>query len=685
MNSSASKFNNDNEKNIEGIFKLHAPFNPTGDQPAAIKKLTENASIGIKEQTLLGTTGSGKTYTMANMINNLQKPTLVIAHNRTLAAQLVTEFRDFFPNNSVEYFVSYYDYYQPEAYVPRTDTYIDKDASINDEIDKMRHSATRALFERKDVIIVASVSCIYGLAEPGEYEDFIIKFFKGRNINRNSLIRQFISMQYERNDIANERGTFRVRGDSITVFPVHETHGIRIDFWGDVIEKISVLNPVTGEIIEELTDYSLYPAKHFVTSSERLELAIADIEKELSEQIIFFKNERKFLEAQRIEERTKFDIATLKTMGYCGGVENYSRHLSRRKPGSTPWTLLDYFPDDWLLFIDESHITIPQIRGMYNGDTSRKKTLVEYGFRLPSAIDNRPLNFDEFIQRINYAVYVSATPNIYEIERSSEVIEQVIRPTGLVDPTTEIHKTEGQIDDLINEINNCINNNERVLITTLTKKMSEELSEYLIDSGIKATYLHSELDTFERVEIIRNLRLGEVDVVVGINLLREGLDIPEVALVCILDADKEGFLRSKGSLIQTMGRAARNPNGRVILYADIVTKSMQSAIDETDRRRKIQHEYNIVNKITPTMIKKNIKDINDTFRKISNESSSIDIYNLTKYQAEEMIRELKDEMDRLSKLLEYEKAALIRDQIKDIRKIVLDDSSEGLREFLSKQ
>ena len=666
-------------------FNLVSPFAPTGDQPNAIAELTKSIRANQQEQVLLGTTGSGKTYTMANIIHNVQKPTLVIAHNRTLAAQLVTEFRDFFPDNAVEYFVSYYDYYQPEAYVPRTDTYIDKDASINDEIDKMRHAATRALFERRDVIIVASVSCIYGLAAPGEYEEFIAKFYIGRKINRNSLIRQFISMQYTRNDISNERGTFRVRGDSITVFPVHETHAIRIDFWGDEIEKISVLNPLTGEITHEMDSYALYPAKHFVTSRDQLDLALRDIEHELDEQVNNFKKNSKVLEAQRLYERTKFDLETLKTMGYCSGVENYSRHLSRREPGSTPWTLLDYFPDDWLIFIDESHITVPQIRGMYNGDTSRKKTLVEYGFRLPSALDNRPLNFEEFNQRANQIVYVSATPGEYELNRTNQVIEQIIRPTGLVDPVTEIHSTEGQIDHLIDEIKLCSKNNERVLITTLTKKMSEELTEYLVDSGIKAAYLHSELDTLERLEVIRKLRLGDFDVIVGINLLREGLDLPEVALIAILDADKEGFLRSKDSLIQTMGRAARNPRGRVILYADVVTKSIQNAINETDRRRQIQNQYNIDNKITPTKIEKNVKDINDAFRSLGKDNKFFDVSKLSKENADLMIKDLSKEMKEYAKSLDFEKAALVRDQIIDIRNTVLDDSASGLKDFLDKR
>ena len=666
-------------------FNLVSPFAPTGDQPNAIAELTKSIRANQQEQVLLGTTGSGKTYTMANIIHNVQKPTLVIAHNRTLAAQLVTEFRDFFPDNAVEYFVSYYDYYQPEAYVPRTDTYIDKDASINDEIDKMRHAATRALFESRDVIIVASVSCIYGLAAPGEYEEFIAKFYIGRKINRNSLIRQFISMQYTRNDISNERGTFRVRGDSITVFPVHETHAIRIDFWGDEIEKISVLNSLTGEITHEMDSYALYPAKHFVTSRDQLDLALRDIEHELDEQVNNFKKNSKVLEAQRLYERTKFDLETLKTMGYCSGVENYSRHLSRREPGSTPWTLLDYFPDDWLIFIDESHITVPQIRGMYNGDTSRKKTLVEYGFRLPSALDNRPLNFEEFNQRANQIVYVSATPGEYELNRTNQVIEQIIRPTGLVDPVTEIHSTEGQIDHLIDEIKLCSKNNERVLITTLTKKMSEELTEYLVDSGIKAAYLHSELDTLERLEVIRKLRLGDFDVIVGINLLREGLDLPEVALIAILDADKEGFLRSKDSLIQTMGRAARNPRGRVILYADVVTKSIQNAINETDRRRQIQNQYNIDNKITPTKIEKNVKDINDAFRSLGKDNKFFDVSKLSKENADLMIKDLSKEMKEYAKSLDFEKAALVRDQIIDIRNTVLDDSASGLKDFLDKR
>ena len=666
-------------------FNLKSEFLPTGDQPDAIKKITASLHNGERHQTLLGVTGSGKTFTIANVINQINQPTLVLSHNKTLAAQLFSEFKEFFPDNAVEYFVSYYDYYQPEAYVPRTDTYIDKDASINDEIDKMRHAATRALFERRDVIIVASVSCIYGLAAPGEYEEFIAKFYIGRKINRNSLIRQFISMQYTRNDISNERGTFRVRGDSITVFPVYETHAIRIDFWGDEIEKISILDPVTGEITHNMDSYALYPAKHFVTSRDRLELALNDIENELNQQVDQFKSDNKVLEAQRIYERTKFDLETLRTMGYCSGVENYSRHLSRRKAGSTPWTLLDYFPDDWLIFIDESHITIPQIRGMYNGDISRKKTLVDYGFRLPSALDNRPLNFEEFNQRANQIVYVSATPGDYELNRAEKVVEQIIRPTGLVDPVTEIHSTKGQIDHLIEQIQLCAKNNERVLVTTLTKKMSEELTEYLIDSGIKAAYLHSELDTLERLEVIRKLRLGDFDVIVGINLLREGLDLPEVALIAILDADKEGFLRSKDSLIQTMGRAARNPNGRVILYADVVTKSIKGAINETDRRRKIQSQYNIDNQITPTKIEKNVKDINDAFRSLGKDNKFFDVSKLSKENADLMIDDLSKEMKEHAKELDFEKAALIRDQIMDIRNAVLDDSASGLKDFLDKR
>lgn len=538
-------------------FEVVSDFEMTGDQPKAVAEIVGALERGEKAVTLLGATGTGKTFTMANVLEQYQRPTLVLAPNRTLAAQLVSEFRDFFPNNAVEYFVSYYDYYQPEAYIPRSDTYIAKDADVNDEIDKMRHAATKALFERKDVIIVASISCIYGLGEPGEYQSFVVRLFKGRHVNRGSLIRQLIDMQYARNDMSLIRGTFRVRGDSLTIFPAYEDLGIRIDFFGDEIERIVTLDPLTGEILEETDESAIYPAKHFVTSKDRLQEAIAAIEQELAEEVPRLRMEGKLLEAQRLEERTRYDLETMREAGYCAGIENYSRHLAGRAPGSTPWTLLDYFPDDWLIFIDESHIAIPQAGAMYKGDYSRKQTLVEYGFRLPSALDNRPLNFQEFEEHINQVVFLSATPGPYEREVSPLIVEQVIRPTGIVDPEVDIRPTSGQIDDLLHEVRERVERNERTLITTLTKKMSEDLNDYLQEMGVKSMYLHSEIDTLGRIDILRDLRIGVYDVIVGINLLREGLDLPEVSLVCILDADKEGYLRSSGALVQTMGRAAR--------------------------------------------------------------------------------------------------------------------------------
>ena len=596
------------------LFELQADYNPTGDQPKAIAELVQGVFDGLKHQTLLGVTGSGKTFTMANVIEKVQKPTLVIAHNKTLAAQLATEFREFFPNNAVEYFVSYYDYYQPEAYVPRTDTYIEKESDINDEIDKLRHSATRSLLTREDVLIVASVSCIYGLGAPEEYQNFVVSLSKGHKNNRTKLIRRLIDQQYERNDMDLSRGKFRVRGDTLEILPAYDDLAIQIQFWGDEIEKIIQIDPMTGEILRERDSVDIYPAKHFVTSKEKLDLAITDIESELEEQIEWFRNAGKPLEAERIENRTRYDIEMLRESGYCSGVENYSAPLGRRGKGSTPWCLLDYFPDDYLLFVDESHMTIPQLHGMYKGDKSRKTTLVEYGFRLPSALDNRPLQFSEVSEHINQVIYVSATPSTHEYSSSEQVVEQVIRPTGLLDPTVEIKPTDGQIDDLYTEINKGIQVGQRTLVTTLTKRMAEELSEYLKEMNIKTHYLHSEINTLERSEILRDLRLGIYDVVVGINLLREGLDLPEVGLVAILDADKEGYLRSVPSLIQTIGRAARHSDGHVIMYADRNTDSMNQAIRETYRRRELQEKYNSDNNITPTGIHKAVKDISERVR-----------------------------------------------------------------------
>ena len=597
-------------------FKLSADFTASGDQPTAVSQLSEGISKGFGKQTLLGVTGSGKTYTMACIVEKIQKPTLVIAHNKTLAAQLATEFKEFFPENAVEYFVSYYDYYQPEAYVPRTDTYIEKDADINEELDKLRHSATRSLLTRKDVLIVASVSCIFGLGAPEEYQGFVASVKKGESKSQRDLIRKLVDMQYERNDYDLARGRFRVRGDTLEILPAYEQLGIRIEFWGDEVEKITHLDTLTGEIIGDKESVEIYPAKHFVTSKEKLQMAIRDIGKELELHLKHLKSSDKLLEAQRLESRTKYDLEMLEIAGYCAGVENYSRHLAQRAAGSTPYTLLDYFPDDFLLFVDESHMTLPQLRAMYRGDQSRKETLVEYGFRLPSALDNRPLNFEEFEKRVNQVVFVSATPGPYEMENSSVTAEQVIRPTGLLDPFIEVKPVTGQIDDLLDQIDTRVKKGERILVTTLTKRMSEELSDYLKESGIRTQYLHSEIDTLERSEILRDLRMGVYDVLVGINLLREGLDLPEVSLVAILDADKEGFLRSRTSLIQTIGRASRHIDGKVIMYADKMTDSMKNAIEETDRRRLIQQSYNEENGITPQGIRKTIRDITERVKLI---------------------------------------------------------------------
>ena len=656
-------------------FKLSADFTATGDQPTAVSQLSKGISKGFDKQTLLGVTGSGKTFTMACIVEKIQKPTLVIAHNKTLAAQLATEFKEFFPENAVEYFVSYYDYYQPEAYVPRTDTYIEKDADINEELDKLRHSATRSLLTRKDVLIVASVSCIFGLGAPEEYQGFVASVKKGESKNQRDLIRKLVDMQYERNDYDLARGRFRVRGDTVEILPAYEQLGIRIEFWGDEVEKITHLDTLTGEILSEKEYVEIYPAKHFVTSEEKLRMAIRDIGEELELHLKYLKSSDKLLEAQRLESRTKYDLEMLEIAGYCAGVENYSRHLAQRAPGSTPYTLLDYFPDDFLLFVDESHMTLPQLRAMYRGDQSRKETLVEYGFRLPSALDNRPLNFGEFEKRVSQVVFVSATPGPYEMENSSATAEQVIRPTGLLDPFIEVKPVTGQIDDLLDQIDTRVKKGERILVTTLTKRMSEELSDYLKESGIRTQYLHSEIDTLERSEILRDLRMGVYDVLVGINLLREGLDLPEVSLVAILDADKEGYLRSRTSLIQTIGRAARHIDGKVIMYADRMTDSMKNAIEETERRRLIQQSYNEENGITPQGIRKAIRDITERVKSVV-EPSREDLINGLELPKEDLVRLIKDlelQMKSASKDLEFEKAAIVRDQILDLKKIVAEE------------
>ncbi|HEY82576.1 MAG TPA: excinuclease ABC subunit UvrB [Dehalococcoidia bacterium] len=650
-------------------FEIVSDFKMTGDQPQAVEKLVEGLNKGYKHQTLLGVTGSGKTFTMANVIERVQRPTLVICHNKTLAAQLASEFREFFPNNAVEYFVSYYDYYQPEAYIPRTDTYIEKEIDINEEIDKLRHAATRALFERRDVLIVASVSCIYSLGEPEEYRSFVVTLKRGENYGRQKLLRKLVDMQYERNDIDFTRGKFRVRGDTLEIQPSYEELALRIEFFGDEVDRLVQIDPLTGEVLAELDSVDIYPAKHFVTSHDKLMLAIQSIEQELKERVAELKAQGKMLEAARLEARTNYDLEMLREAGYCHAVENYSRHLSGRPPGSPPWTLLNYFPDDYLLFIDESHMTLPQIRGMYHGDRSRKEVLVEYGFRLPSALDNRPLNFTEFNERINQVIYVSATPSDYEYEHSQQVVEQLVRPTGLLEPTVEVKPTKGQIDDLLDQIKIRVDRGERCLVTTLTKRMAEELAEYLIEMGIKTHYLHSEIDTLERVEILRDLRLGVYDVVVGINLLREGLDLPEVSLVAILDADKEGYLRSKEALIQTMGRAARHVDGHVIMYADTITSSMDAAIKETQRRRQIQETYNREHGITPQSIRKAIRDITERVRVVAEARAPYaPEAPASREDIARLIKELETQMKAAARSLEFEKAALLRDRIIELRK-----------------
>lgn len=647
-------------------FKLVSKFKPTGDQPEAIEKLTQGIENGLREQTLLGVTGSGKTFTMANVIAKVNRPTLVLAHNKTLAAQLCSEFKEFFPENAVEYFVSYYDYYQPEAYIANTDTYIEKDSSINDEIDKLRHSATLALSERRDVIIVASVSCIYSLGNPIDYKNMVISLRPGMEKSREELLQKLVELQYERNDVNFTRNKFRVRGDVVEIFPASASeYIIRVEFFGDEIDRISEINPLTGELNAILKHAAIYPASHYIVPQDKMELAIKDIERELEERLAYFRENGKLLEAQRIEQRTRYDIEMLREIGFCTGIENYSRVLSGRAPGSQPYTLLSYFPDDYVLFVDESHVTLPQVRGMFAGDRARKKNLIDYGFRLPSAYDNRPLNFDEFYSKINQAVFVSATPGDFELEKSGGVVEQIIRPTGLLDPQISVRPTEGQLDDLISEINIRVAKKERVLVTTLTKKMAEDLTTYFETMGIRVRYMHHDIDTVERMEIIRDLRLGEFDVLIGINLLREGLDIPEVSLIAILDADKEGFLRSERSLIQIIGRAARNSNGFVIMYADSVTDSMKNAIEETERRRTIQDNYNKEHGITPKTIVKKVSDVLEISTHADDDKKSKK--KLTKAQKQQLIESLTKEMKAAAKLLEFEHAAYLRDKIKKLK------------------
>ena len=652
-------------------FEIHSEYSPQGDQPEAIKYLVKGIKDGKRHQTLLGATGTGKTFTMSNVIKEVGKPTLIIAHNKTLAGQLYSEFKEFFPENRVEYFVSYYDYYQPEAYVPQTDTFIEKDASINDEIDKLRHSATSSLFERNDVIVIASVSCIYGLGNPEEYKDLVVSVRKGMEMERNELLRKLVDNQYARNDIDFRRGTFRVRGDVVEIFPASRDElCVRVEFFGDEIDRIREVNYLTGEVIAEREHFLFYPASHFVTREEKMKVAIERIEQELKERLEELRKENKLLEAQRLEQRTNYDLEMMREMGFCSGIENYSVHLTLRPKGSTPYTLLDYFGDDWLVMVDESHVTLPQIRGMYNGDQARKNVLVEHGFRLPSALDNRPLKFEEFEEKTKQLVYVSATPGPFEIEHTDEMVEQIIRPTGLLDPIIEVRPSKNQIDDLMSEINERVEQNERVLITTLTKKMSEDLTTYLKEAGVKVNYLHSEIKTLERIEIIRDLRMGVYDVLVGINLLREGLDIPEVSLVTILDADKEGFLRSERSLIQTAGRAARNDKGKVIMYADKITDSMRTAIDETNRRRETQEAYNEKYNITPQTINKKIRDvISATVEtdEVNEQDKKKAPKKLTKKEREKTIERVENEMKDAAKDLDFERASELRDILFELK------------------
>ncbi|MGL9728497.1 excinuclease ABC subunit UvrB [Enterococcus sp. DIV0756] len=658
------------ERVTDNTFDLHSKYQPAGDQPEAIKQLAEGIVDGKKAQILLGATGTGKTYTISNVIKEVNKPTLIIAHNKTLAGQLYGEFKEFFPNNAVEYFVSYYDYYQPEAYVPSSDTYIEKDSSINDEIDKLRHSATSALLERNDVIVVASVSCIFGLGSPKEYLEQVVSLRVGMEMDRNQLLRNLIDIQFERNDIDFQRGRFRVRGDVVEIFPAsRDERALRVEFFGDEIERIREVDALTGEITGETEHVAIFPATHFLTNEGHMEVAISNIQKELEERLDVLRSENKLLEAQRLEQRTNYDIEMLREMGYTSGIENYSRHMDGRKEGEPPYTLIDFFPEDFLLVVDESHVTMPQVRGMYNGDRARKQMLVDYGFRLPSALDNRPLQLKEFEERVNQIVYVSATPGPYEHEETDTVVEQIIRPTGLLDPVIEVRPIMGQIDDLVGEINERSERNERVFVTTLTKKMSEDLTDYFKELGIKVKYLHSDIKTLERTEIIRDLRLGKFDVLVGINLLREGLDVPEVSLVAILDADKEGFLRSERSLVQTIGRAARNSEGKVIMYADKVTDSMQRAMDETSRRRSIQEQYNEEHGIVPKTIIKEIRDL-ISISKVAENTETYDATSfeeLSKSERKELIAKMEDEMREAAKTLDFETAATLRDTILELK------------------
>lgn len=660
-------------------FKIVSDLRPTGDQPRAIENLVTGLRDGMHRQTILGVTGSGKTFTMANVVEAVNRPALVLVHNKTLAAQLYAEFKEFFPHNAVEYFVSYYDYYQPEAYVPRTDTFIEKDADINDEIDKLRHAATRSLLTRRDALIVASVSCIYGLGSPEEYQNTVVSLRRGSQNRRDRVVRHLIDIQYDRNDMTLTRGNFRVRGDTLEIFPAYEEIAVRVEFFGDEVERIVEVDPLTGELLAERVEIDIFPAKHFVTTSDKLTVALRDIQDELEERLKELDSQGKLLEAARLRQRTMYDLEMMQEAGYCSGIENYSMHLSRRRPGEQPSTLLDYFPDDFLMFIDESHISIPQVRGMYAGDRSRKDVLVEHGFRLPSARENRPLTFSEFERMLDQIIFVSATPGPYEQEHSEQVVEQVIRPTGLIDPAISVRPTKGQIDDLLNEVHARVARGERALVTTLTKRMAEDLADYLKEMGIRTHYLHSEIDTLERIEILRDLRLGVYDVVVGINLLREGLDLPEVSLVAVLDADKEGFLRSEGSLIQTIGRAARHVDGQVIMYADTMTRSMKAAIDETYRRRGIQVDYNEQHGITPRGIVKEIKDLTDRVKAAAEEQSDYRaggrstagvIAELPRDDLARMIKDLESQMKTAARGLEFEKAALLRDQIVELRRIV---------------
>ena len=663
---------NANIKPEDRKFELVSDFSMTGDQPAAVARLAEGVGKGFTRQTMLGVTGSGKTFSMANIVQQVQRPTLVMAHNKTLAAQLASEFKEFFPHNAVEYFVSYYDYYQPEAYVPHSDTYIEKDSSVNEELDKLRLSTTTSLLTRRDVLIVASVSCIYGLGDPNDYFNLVAQVKVGESRNRSQLVRQLVDMQYERNDMDLARAKFRIRGDTLELVPAYEEAAVRIQFFGDEVERIVKVDPLTGEVLDDLQEFSIYPANHFVTSKEKMEMAVTTIREELIERLAELKQAGKILEAARLESRTHYDLEMLQETGFCSGVENYARHLSQRPKGSPPWTLLDYFPDDYLMFVDESHMTLPQVRGMYRGDMSRKSTLVDFGFRLPSAMDNRPLNFEEYEEHVNQVVYVSATPGPFELQNSSTVVEQVIRPTGLLDPTVEVKPTEGQIDDLLQEIKVRIEISERILVTTLTKRMAEELADYLSEMGIRNTYLHSDIQTLDRIEILRDLRIGVYDVIVGINLLREGLDLPEVSLVAILDADKEGYLRSETSMVQTIGRAARHSNGHVIMYADRITDSMPKAIDETNRRRSIQGDHNKQHGIEPMSIQKEVHDITEGIKAIAENRTRYDVVRkeMSRSDMFKVVKDLEVQMKESARGLQFEKAAQFRDEIFELRRLL---------------